>query len=74
MPEENLVNLDEMSGVHRLMVGDKVELTTDGHDKLELNAQGEVVGFNNEERTYLDVEIDGEVYTLTDDELRRLPA
>lgn len=60
------------SRVHRFEVGDKVALTTDGHDDLSMNDEGTVTGFANDEMTYLTVEFDDEEYDLTEDELRRL--
>lgn len=62
----------EQSRVHRFQVGDKVALTTDGHDDLSMNEEGEVTGFANDEMTYLTVDFDGDEYDLTEDELRRL--
>lgn len=62
----------EQSRVHRFQVGDKVALTTDGHDDLSMNEEGEVVAFANDEMTYLTVDFDGDEYDLTEDELRRL--
>lgn len=63
---------DNQSKVHRFEAGDKVSLTTDGHDDLDVGAEGEVKDFANDERTYLEVEFDGETYVVTEDELRRL--
>jgi hypothetical protein len=62
----------EQSKVHRFEIGDKVSLTTDGHDELDMQDEGEVVGFANDEMTYLTVDFDGDEYDLTEDELRRL--
>jgi hypothetical protein len=62
----------EQSRIHRFEVGDKVSLTTDGHDELDMQDEGEVVDFANDEKTYLTVDFDGEEYDLTEDELRRL--
>ncbi len=63
---------DEMSKVHRFMEGDKVSLTTDGNDDVEAGAEGVVSGFANEEKTHLVVDFDGDEFTFTEDELRRL--
>lgn len=70
----------QQSRIHRFEVGDKVALTTDGHDDLPMNAEGVVKDFANEERTYLTVDfeenddlgVEGGEYDLTEDELRRL--
>jgi hypothetical protein len=64
----------EQSRIHRFEVGDKVSLTTEGHDELDVQDEGEVVAFANEEKTYLTVDFDGDEYDLTEDELRRLSA
>jgi hypothetical protein len=64
----------EQSKIHRFEVGDKVSLTTEGHDELEMQDEGEVVAFANDEMTYLTVDFDGDEYDLTEDELRRLSA
>lgn len=60
------------SKVHRFEVGDKVAYQTDGHDELSMNEEGEIVGFANDEKTYLTVDFDGDEYDVTEDELRRL--
>lgn len=62
----------EQSRIHRFEVGDKVSLQNDGHDELDFNDEGEVVGFANDEKTYLTVDFDGDEYDLTEDELRRI--
>lgn len=64
----------EQSRVHRFEVGDHVAYTTDGHDDLAMNEEGEVVAFANDEKTYLTVDFDGDEYDVTEDELRRLSA
>jgi len=64
----------EQSRVHRFEVGDHVAYTTDGHDDLEMNDEGEVLAFANDEKTYLTVDFDGDEYDVTEDELRRLSA
>jgi len=64
----------KQSRVHRFEVGDKVSLQNQGHDDLEFNDEGEVVGFANDELTYLTVDFGDEKgeHDLTEDELRRL--
>ena len=64
----------EQSRVHRFEVGDKVSLDNAGHDDLELNDEGVVTGFANDEKTYLTVDFgeDKGEHDLTEDELRRL--
>lgn len=68
-----MADAPEQSRVHRFQEGDKVSLQNDGHDDLEMNAEGVVKGFANDEHTYLTVDFgdDGE-HDLTEDELRRL--
>jgi len=62
----------KQSKVHRFEVGDKVALTTDGHDDLSMQDEGVVKSFANDEGTYLTVEFEDGEYDLTEDELRRL--
>lgn len=66
--------LDAQSRVHRFQVGDHVAYTTDGHDDLKMQTEGDVVGFENDEHTYLRVDFDGHEKVVTEDELRRLSA
>lgn len=65
---------DEMSRVHRFMVGDRVSYTTAGNENVEMQEEGEVKGFANEELTHLSVLFDehDEEVVVTEDELRRL--
>jgi len=72
MADKDKTSAPEQSRVHRFQVGDKVAFTTDGHDDLKMNDEGEVKDFANDEKTYLEVDFDGETYTVTEDELRRL--
>lgn len=67
---------NEMSRVHRFMLGDRVALNHDGidNDDLNTNEEGTVTAFGNDEQTYLRVEFDnGTNITVTEDELRHLP-
>jgi hypothetical protein len=73
MPEDTeTTTAPTQSRVHRFQVNDKVAYVTDGHDELTLNQEGVVTAFFNDEKTYLTVDFDGEEYTVTEDELRRL--
>lgn len=71
-----VLTIDDMSRVHRFAVGDKVEFDPSGHDHIDApvgaKVEGVVVEFGNVEQTYLEVDFDGHVYTLTEDEVRRL--
>jgi len=63
---------EDQSKFHRFEVGDTVQLTTEGHDEVEVGSEGEVKAFANEERTYLTVDFNGTEVDVTEDELRRL--
>lgn len=66
----------EWSKLNRLMIGDRVALNQgflgSAHERLDHNAEGEVVGFANEERTYVEVDFDGTVETVTEEEVVRV--
>lgn len=70
------IETPDWSRVHRFMVGDRVAVTNGEHDNdgVNLNDEGVITGFGNDAHTYLEVTFDnGEVETLTEDELRHLP-
>lgn len=67
----------EWSKVGRFMVGDHVALNQNalgsGHERLDHNAEGWVLGFANEERTYLEIDFGGVTEIVTEEEVIRLP-